>query len=185
MEAASARAALRGMRAARRRRRARQVEWVVTLYRVYLTLFIGTFAILFASGALNDANVTEDSLDWIARHGPSLLGILVAFAVEGGLRSGSRGGPLVIEAPDVQYVLLAPISHALTLRRPALRPLSRAVLAGAFVGAVAGNLAFRRLPGPNGEWVGVGAVFGAALPALWYGCAMIGSGARLGRRSAA
>jgi hypothetical protein len=56
-----------------------------------------------------------------------------------------------------------------------------ACLAGTGAGAVAGLLAFRRLPGAPAGWVGAGAVAGGLTVAGAYGLAMLMSGPRLGR----
>jgi hypothetical protein len=174
-----ARQALRRLRAARRRRYLDPGAWADTLYRVYVTAILGGLAIALVSGALGDARASEDAVEEIARRGPALLGLLVALAVAGGLRSGGRGGPLAIEAPDLQHVLLSPIERGWLLRRLALRRLRTAAFAGAVVGAVIGNLAFRRLPGTPIEWLGSAAAFGALVPLAAYGAAMIASGLRL------
>ncbi len=57
------------------------------------------------------------------------------------------------------------------------------------LGAVAGNFAFRRLPGSPVEWLACLALFGAVLPLCALGGALLASGRRLrpavsGRRSA-
>ena len=46
---------------------------------------------------------------------PMWLGLLVAVAVGIGLRSGGRGGPLVLEAPVVMHELNAPVSRAMRM----------------------------------------------------------------------
>ena len=103
----------------------------------------------------------------------------MALAVFAGLRSGARGGPLAIEDAEVQYVLLAPIDRAAALRSSALRQLRIATLGGAVLGAVAGNFAFRRLPGSPVEWLACLAAFGAAVPLCTLGSALLASGRRL------
>ena len=98
-----------------------------------------------------------------------------------GLRSGGRGGPLVIEAADVRHVLLAPIDRTVALRGPAVRQLRFGGLLGGAAGAVAGLLAVRRLPGSPIAWVASGAVVGAAIALASLGLAMVVAGFRLGR----
>jgi hypothetical protein len=86
-----------------------------------------------------------------------------------------------VEAADVRHVLLAPVDRSVALRGPALRQLRFACLAGTGAGAVAGLLAFRRLPGAPAGWVAAGAVVGGLTVAGAYGLAMLMSGPRLGR----
>ena len=88
-----------------------------SLYRVYVGVIFGGWGLALISGALADLRVDHHSVEEIQRHGAAVLGLLVAMAVVGGLRSGARGGPLVLEAADVQHVLLAPIDRGAALRR--------------------------------------------------------------------
>jgi hypothetical protein len=171
--------ALRDLRARRRRRHVQELDWIDSLYRVYLIAIFGALAIALVSGALGDANAGPHALSEIDRHGPALLGLLVALGIAGGVRSGARGGPLAIEAADVQHVLLAPVDRAAALRGPALRRLRTGIFAGAVVGAVAGNLAFRRLPGRPAAWIASGAIFCALIPLWALAAAIVASGRRL------
>jgi hypothetical protein len=173
--------ALRDLRAARRRHYAEQVDWLEALYRLYLAVIFGGWALALISGALADVRIDHHTLAEIHRHGAAALGLLVAVAVAGGLRSGGRGGPLVLEAADVQHVLLAPVDRGRALRAVAVRRLRAAAFLGIVVGLIAGNFAFRRLPGRPAEWFLCGAVFGAAVAVLGVACAMIASGRRLHR----
>ena len=120
----------------------------------------------------------------IQRHGAAGVGLLVAVAVAGGLRSGARGGPLVLEAADVQHVLLAPIDRGAALRRLAVRRLRTAGFVGLVAGVIAGNFAFRRLPGPTAQWLLFGGVFGAAVAVWALAAALIASGRRMHRAAA-
>src|SRR4051794_26533085 len=139
--------ALRELRAARRRRYRKELDWIDGLYRIYLAAISGAVGVALISGALTDARVDVQTVGDIASHGPALLGLLVAVGIAAGLRSGARGGPLALEAPEVQHVLLAPVDRATALRGLALRRLRTAMFVGAIVGVIAGNFAFRRLPG--------------------------------------
>jgi hypothetical protein len=67
-------------------------------------------------------------------------------AVGIGLRSGGRGGPLVLEAPVVVHELNAPVPRSEVVRGPAVKQLRFLAFAGALVGAVVGELAARQLP---------------------------------------
>ena len=178
------RRALRDLRRGRRRRHLDPQIWIDTLYRVYLIAIFGAVAVALISGALGDAQADRDAVREITDRGPALLGMLAALGVAGGLRSGARGGPLAIEAADVQHVLLSPVDRGAALRGLALRQLRTAVFAGAVVGAVVGNLAFRRLPGEAAEWLASMTSFFAALPLLVIGAALIASGRRVSVRTA-
>src|SRR5207245_4090746 len=123
-------------------------------------------AILLLSGITGDQRVTAETLDKVKRNGPAVVGLVGAFAVAIGLRSGGRGGPLVIEAADVRHVLLAPIDRSVVMRGPAYRQLRFAGFAGMATGATAGILAMRRLPGTPGFWVAIGAAAGALIAVL-------------------
>jgi hypothetical protein len=171
--------ALRDLRAARRRRYAENLAWLDTLYRIYVGVIFGGWGLALVSGALADANVGEHGIGQIREHGPAVCGLLVALATAAGLRSGARGGPLALEAAEVQHVLLAPIDRGAALRPLALRQLRTPCFFGAVLGAIAGNFAFRRLPGSPAEWLAAGAVFGALLPVFFLASAMAASGRRV------
>src|SRR6202012_1476561 len=94
------------------------------------------------------------AVDDIRVHAPAIFGIAVAGLVLAGLRAGARGGPLAIEAAEVHYTLLAPVSRRTALRPAALSQLRIAAIAGAIFGAVVGNFVFRRFPGSAVEWIG-------------------------------
>ena len=79
--------------------------------------------------------------------GPAVLGAAVAVAVALGLRSGSDGGPVSVESPDVRHLLLAPLPRRTVLARPVVQRLRTMAFGGALAGGIAGQLASRRLPG--------------------------------------
>jgi hypothetical protein len=176
--------ALRDLRAARRRHYAEQVDWLESLYRLYLGVIFGGWGLALLSGALADLRVDDHAVGEIQRHGAAAVGLLVAVAVAGGLRSGGRGGPLVLEAADVQHVLLAPIDRRAALRRLAVRRLRTGAFIGLVAGVIAGNFAFRRLPGPTAQWLLFGGVFGAAVAVWALAAALIASGRRMHRTAA-
>jgi hypothetical protein len=128
--------ALRDLRRARHRRHREDVDWVETLYRVYVTVLTGAAVVWLSASKVTDDPARAGGLADIREHGAAALGLLVAFLVALGLRSGSRGGPLSLEAADVRVVLLAPIRRRLALRAPALRQLRSAAFAGLCVGVV-------------------------------------------------
>lgn len=172
-------AAMKAMRAARRRRYVQRADVMEVLYRVYLGGIAAIFAFAFLAGALHEVPADPGSVADIRAHAPAVFGIAVALLVLAGLRSGARGGPLAIEAAEVRYTLLAPVSRRTALRPAALAQLRVAVFAGAIFGAVVGNFVFRRFPGTAVEWIGALAAFGALVPIAVLGAALVACGRRL------
>jgi hypothetical protein len=171
---------LKDLRSARRRRRIADFDPFEALYRAYLTGITLSIGVLLLSGITGDTKVTGADLTAVRVDGGAWIGLAVALALAVGLRSGGRGGPLVVEAADVRHVLLAPVDRSVALRGPAIRQLRFLLLAGATTGAIAGLLALRRLPGPAAGWVVSGAVVGTLAVAGGFGLAMVVSGRRLG-----
>jgi hypothetical protein len=170
------------MRRVRRRARARDIDWIDALYRAYLTGLIGVVVVVVASGWVGDADVSASGIDHIRDHGAAALGLGVAVFVAMGLRSGARGGPLAVEAADVRHVLLAPIDRRHALQSPVLRQLRHAGFVGFVVGAIAGQLAARRLPGNPVAWtVSSGAALSIAMVTT-IGAGYIAAGRRLNPR---
>jgi hypothetical protein len=120
-----------------------------TLYMVAIS--VGIFgAMLYgtASSALATSITPESVPEW----GPAIaLVVLVAIA-----RWGTWQGPVVFAAPDVAFLLGAPLSR----RALAARPLARAVASAAAVGAVVAAVA---LVGLAGDERGVGTAPAAGL----------------------
>ncbi len=166
------------LRRTRRRQRVASIHWVDALYQVYITGLLAVVAVLVVSGAVGDEQVGASAVAEVRDLGPAAMGLLAAVAVLIGLRSGSHGGPLALEKPDVRHVLLAPVDRGVALRSPAWRQLRFLVAVGAAVGAVAGQLAVRRLPGSAFEWVAMGALFGVTVVALGFGSALLASGTK-------
>lgn len=171
--------ALRDLRRARRSRFVEQLDVMEVLYRVYVAGIFGAIALGVLAGAIHEAPLDAAGVSWLRQHGPATLGALVAVAVLLGARTGSHGGPLAIEAAEVQYVLLAPIDRGVALRPAALRQLRVAGIAGAVLGAIVGNFVFRRLPGSAFAWIGSLALFGALLPLCALAAALLTCGRRL------
>jgi len=180
-DAASPALALRDLRRARHHRHRDDVDWVETLYRVYVTVLSGAAVIWLTVSRVTDASAKRGGLADIRDHGAAVLGLVVAFLVALGLRSGSRGGPLSLEAADVRVVLLAPIRRQLALRAPALHQVRSSAFVGLCVGAVVGNLAGHRLPGKFFGWVAGDAGFGLLAGVLAVGAALLACGLRLTR----
>lgn len=174
--------ALRDLRRARRRRAYGDIDWVDALYKAYVTAIFSAIGASIVSGYVGGDPVTPAQLATVTRHGPALVGLVVAVALAAGFRSGGRGGPLALQPADVQLVLLAPLPRRVALRAPAAQRLRSAAFAGSLTGMVAGNLAAQRLPGPYAAWVAWGALAGLIAGLAWTGSALTASGARLGRR---
>jgi hypothetical protein len=177
--------ALRALRAARRRRFVERLDLMEILYRAYVVAIFGSIALFLVAGAIDDAALGPAALDRLAEQGPAALGLAVALTVLAGLRSGSRGGPLAIEAAEVQHVLLAPVDRGVVLRPAAFRQAGVMALAGSAIGLTAGAFAISRLPGSSFEWIAVLTAFGGLLPLSYLGAALLASGWRLAPRLAA
>jgi hypothetical protein len=178
------RRALREFHRARRRRYLEDVDWIDSLYKAYITALIAAAAIFFGSRLFGTDRVSASDLADIRRYGPAALGLVVAIAVAAGLRSGTRGGPLALEPPDVTHILLAPMPRGPVLRDAAWRQFRGVVSAGALLGAVAANLAAFRLPGNRAAWVIAGVAFGALAVLAAWGAALVASGLRVNYRLA-
>ncbi|MCU1346225.1 MAG: hypothetical protein JWL70_2491 [Acidimicrobiia bacterium] len=176
-----ARAALRSMRHARRRHRLDQFDWVDAMYRVYVTAILGTVAVVITSGLVGDGKLSPADLIKVDQHGGAAVGLLVAGALALGLRSGSRGGPIAVEAAEVRYVLLSPLRRSTALRGAALRQLRFATFLGAVIGAIGGQLAARRFDDPVIGWAAAGALTGILVALSFMGAALVASGLRMRR----
>lgn len=170
---------LGALRRARRKQRVAKIHWVDALYQVYITGIVAVVAIIVLSGLIGDTKVDAAGVIDVKAHGPAAMGLAAALAVLMGLRSGSRGGPLALERPDVRHVLLSPVDRGVALRGPAWRQLRFLTAAAAGAGAVAGQLALRRLPGNGLAWIVEGAAFAVTLVWLGYGCALVASGLKV------
>ncbi|HEX3737450.1 MAG TPA: hypothetical protein VHV53_07885 [Solirubrobacterales bacterium] len=172
-------AAMKVMRAARRRRYVADTDVMEVLYKVYVGVIAAAIALGLLAGAIHEAPADPGAVGGIRADAPGIIGIAVAVLVLAGLRAGARGGPLAIEAAEVRYTLLAPVSRRTALRPAALSQLRIATIAGAALGAIVGNFVFRRFPGTAVEWIGSLAAFGALVPIVVLGGALLASGRRL------
>ena len=178
-EPSTGNAALRALRAKRKLNRLGEVEWFDAAYKVYVAALFGGIALLWLSDLVGDQPLTAAQADDVLRVGPSLLGVVVVMAIAFGLRSGSQGGPLALEAADVAYVMLAPVDRRRALMRPAVQRLRGAAFAGAVFGGSFGQLAGRRLPGTAIAWFASGALFGILVGLAWVGTALMAHTTRL------
>jgi hypothetical protein len=172
---------LRDLRRQRRRRRLADIEWFEAAYRVYLVGFLGVVAVLTLSSAIGDEPATASQLAWVREYGAAAVGVVAAIAAALGLRSGSRGGPLALEAAEVRYVLLAPVPRRGALLSPAGHQLRYLLFVGLAAGAAGGQLASLRLPGTLLPWAASCAAAGALVAALFAGCGYLAAGSRLRR----
>jgi hypothetical protein len=167
------------MRRTRRRRYVGRIDVMEVIYRVYIGAIFAAIVLAALAGALNEASATPSAVESIATQAPAIVGLVVALALLAGLRSGARGGPLAIEAAEVQFALLAPIDRGTALRPKALAQARIAAIGGAIAGAVVGNFVFRRFPGSPVEWIAALAAFAALVPLAVLGAATLASGRRL------
>ncbi|HXL40961.1 MAG TPA: hypothetical protein VN986_00350 [Actinomycetota bacterium] len=167
------------LRRARRRRRLQKIDISELLYRGYLTALGVGVAVYALSNLPQDRRVTAGQIASVAHHGPALIGVGVAVLVALAVRSGARGGPLVLEAPDIQHVLLSPYSRGRALRQPALQKVRSTILGWTGVGAVAGLLASKRFPGSVASWLASCLAAGALTGAFIVGAGLVASGRRL------
>lgn len=170
---------IRELRRTRRRNRLADVHWIDALYRVYIAALGAGIFVLFASSRLPDDRQTVAQALEFADGRTAWLGLAFALALAIGLRSGGRGGPLVLEAPVVFHELQAPIEREDALRSPAVKQFRFLAFAGAVVGGIVGEVAARRLPvNVAAAVVCVAAAFALAAVAA-SGAAMILSGRRV------
>lgn len=175
--------ALAALRGARKRVRTRHIDWVDAMYRAYILSIVGIVAVLVASGYVGDGELDPTAVADVRTYGAAALGAVVTIALVIGARSGARGGPLALEATDVRHVLLAPIDRSAALRAAALRQVRHLALGGLVVGATAGQLAARRLPGNPATWTACGAGALALGTAAGAGLGYLASGRRWSRRA--
>ncbi|MCU1366858.1 MAG: hypothetical protein JWN39_2497 [Ilumatobacteraceae bacterium] len=164
---------LADLRKARRKNRMQELDWFEAAYRVYLVAIGFGGTALWASSFIKDSKVDAKAVADIYHYGPAVLGMLAVAAFAGGLRSGSRGGPLAIEEADVRHVLLSPVDRRKALLRPAFQRARSSASLGILVGALAGQLAGHRLPGSDAAWVFSGAAFGLGIAMLFVGAALV------------
>ena len=175
----AARDALRNLTRARRRNRAKGVDVFEGFYQAYLTAFACGIAILLGSDAIGDVRATPEQVSSLVAHAPAYIGLGLSLIVLVALRSGGRGGPLVLPAADVRHVLLAPVSRRDALRHPAVRQIRFSAFVGMVAGAALGTVAARRLPGGVPEWAPLGGAVGAMIGTLIAALGLVVCGRRI------
>jgi hypothetical protein len=178
------RLALRDLRSARRAHRLQDIHWSDSIYRLYIVFGGGGFLLWWIVTLLGTPKLGAHTREQVLASGPAAAGLLVALAMGGALRSGSRGGPLSLEGADVTHVMQSPIPRRLSLGRPYVHQLRRGVYIGGLAGVAIGACTRPFLLGPVGGWIATGAGFGGLLGVAFTGIAAIASGRGLGRRPA-
>lgn len=166
-------AAMHELRATRKRHRLGDLEWFDAAYKVYVVGLFGGIVLLWLSDLVGDDELTVAQAADVGRHGPAVLGMVAVVALALGLRSGSQGGPLALEAADVTHVMLAPVDRRSALMRPTIQRVRSAAFAGGGVAACLAQLAGRRLPGTPIAWFAAGVLFGVVVSFLWVGGALV------------
>jgi len=180
----AARDAARALERARRDARRARIDIWEAIYQAYVAGFaIAGFAALVAS-VLPEDQVGTTQLETVTRYAPVALGMVMAFAVAIGLRSGARGGPLVFDPPTVHYLFQSPLDRGFVTRRTALNQLRSAVTWGLSGGLALGLGASAALPGGI-FWLGLGLGIVGMLTALaLFGAALLASGLRISMTTA-
>jgi hypothetical protein len=163
----------------RKRRRLADIDWIDAVYRAELTGLVCAFAFYGLAGIVGDGAVTAAQMATVTADGAAWLGLATAIAVAVGVRSGCRGGPLVLEQADVRHVLLSPVDRRRALLGPVLRQLRFLVFVATVGGMAVGFLAAHRLTGSTAGWVASAAVFSAATTCLSFGVALLAGSWRL------
>lgn len=176
---------LAALRRLRRRRRIEHVDTWQALYRAYVAVILAGVALLLLTGAGGVVRVHQAELGAVRRHGPAVVGLAYALVVGLALRSGTRGGPLVLEAADTHHVLAAPVSRRLALRSTAVRALWRGAVWGAVAGASGGVVASRAIGGSEPRWMLWAALSAALAGVTVVGLGLTAAGMRLGKAPAA
>ena len=172
------------MQGARRRHYIREGDWVDSLYKTYVTVIVALVALFYLGAAFGSADASAATVRDVEAHAPAVLGLVVAVFAALGLRSGARGGPLAVAAPDVTHLLLAPIPRSIALRGTAWRQLRGVLLLPTIAGGVAAKIAANHFGGEQVLWIVAGAAFGALAALLTWGAALVASGRRWSNRRA-
>ena len=165
--ALSAHAELR--RARSRHRRVSFLDVAATLVGLAIVGVLAASAVESSSGRVGSAVVAP----WLSA---TVAGAVVLLLVLAGIGSGSRGGPIPLEAPTVFLVLMAPVDRGAVLRQRARRQVFAGAVAGAAIAVVAAMVAVAWLPELRlVSWAVAGGLGGA----LAVGVSLLAAGARL------
>ncbi len=170
------RRALADLHRRRRVQRLRHLDWIDALYRAYV-VGIGLFGVLILLAfVVGDRRLAPATVADVVTRGPAAVGLVAALLVAFGLRSGSHGGPLAFEPPDVQHVLLSPVDRGTVLRAAALRQARGVIAIGAVAGAMVGAVTGPRFSGQGSEtaqWVLTCGAFGVLTAVATWGSALL------------
>jgi hypothetical protein len=175
---------VQALRRTRRVRRLGDLEWFEIAYRVYLAALVGGGVVLWASDQVSDEPASAAQIAEVVDRGPAILGLALAAAVAVGLRSGSDGGPVAVEAADVRHLLLAPVPRRSVLARPVGQRLRAVAFGSAVIAGIGGVLAAPRLPGSTMAWAASAALAGAVVGTAFVSVAVLVHVARLPRWAA-
>lgn len=175
--------AVDALRARRSARRLQRLDRFDAFYQAYITALVALMCVLFLSEWTGGLPLLA-SRAALADDGSALLGVVSALAVAAGLRSGSRGGPLALEAAEVRHVVLSPVPRSVSLRTPAQRQLRFLASAACAVGGIVGQVASHRLPGHALAWTATGALWACATVTAAVGVGWLAAGTRLKTRTA-
>ena len=173
--------ALFELRRTRQRKRIATIHWVDALYHVYIAAIVSLVGTVLLAGAAGGVKLDAAGIADVLNHGPAVLGLFPAAAILIGLRSGSRGGPLALEQPDVRHVLMSAVPRSAALRSPVLRQLRFFCFLGIVIGGASGLFARHRFGSNPAALIGYGAGFGLASVLLGIGCALVAAGRRIPR----
>ncbi len=174
--------ALEQLRRVRRHRGQQDANPFDSFYRLYVTGLGGLFGFYLALGLVDEVEVGQGGIDWAATNSGRWVALVAAVALAVGARSGANGGPLAIDDLELHHVLLSPISRKISLRLPAFRMIALSAGIGVVLGAAAGELASRQLPGRQAAWVLSGLLVAALVAVSAVGAAFVTSGANWSRR---
>jgi hypothetical protein len=176
--------ALGALRTARRTNRLQDIHWSDSLYRGYVVVVASAFLLSWASSTLGSQPVGASALDEVRSRFGAIVGLIMALLFGAAVRSGSRGGPLGIEAADLTHVLQAPIDRRLSLQRPFVHQIRRGLFQGFLVGGGSGVLVDPFLPAGVPAWMLTLAILGAIVGLVSIGIAGVASTLRLPRHRA-
>ncbi|MGA9598155.1 MAG: hypothetical protein WBV06_18520 [Acidimicrobiia bacterium] len=174
-----ARDAVRDLEQARRDSRRQRIDFWEALYQAYVAGFALAGAAAVVASFLPEDQVTAGEFATVIARAPAVVGLVLALAVAVGLRSGSRGGPLVFEPPTVHYLLQSPVDRAFITRRSALSQLRSAATWGAGGGMAVGLGTSAALPGGAFLLVVGFGVVGVLTAVALFASALVASGHRL------
>lgn len=168
-----ARSLVRFIRRRRTRTRLSQVSWADAAFKVYSMALVAALLVLMLAGLFSGQPLTSGQLATARDRGPGVIGAVALGLSMVGLRSGSRGGPLAVEAAEVQHWWLTPLPRRFMMKEAIVRAVLRWSIYGLVAGAGVAVFAAPRLPGTLLDWlssaiaVGIGFALLAVAAALW------------------